>query len=157
MIGVHNSHEAATSPTLISPQRYDWLHAAHTRLNQGTDFLKDLQSLMLRYHPRAGTINPQGRKYKPANQWSTPPTPQRAIQLTFQAKAEIFASPLNCSMEPGIAYCTTYPEDSSFGALHDAFNYRLTGSCTANPEYDPVDMRKAILHALASTTYTTIP
>ena len=130
MIGVHNSNGAATSPTLISPRRYEWLHAAHTRLNQGTDFLKDLQCLMLRYHPRAGTVNPQGRKYKIANQWATPPTLQRVIKLTFQSKAEIFASPLNCSMEPGITYCTAYPEDSSFEALHDAFNYRLTGSCT---------------------------
>ena len=122
MIGVHNSNGAATSPTLISPQRYDWLHAAHTRLNQGTDFLKDLQSLMLRYHPRAGTINPQGRKYKQANQWATPPTLQRAVQLTFKSKAEIFASPLNCSMEPGITYCKAYPKDSSLWALHDAFS-----------------------------------
>ena len=40
-------------------------------------------------------------------------------------------------MEPDITYCTTYPEDSSFGALHDAFSYRITASCTANPEYDP--------------------
>ena len=67
MIGVHYPSGAATSPTLISPQRYGWLHAAHSRLNQDTDFLQDLQSLMLRYHPRASTVNPQGRKYKPAN------------------------------------------------------------------------------------------
>ena len=60
-------------------------------------------------------------------------------------------------MEPGITYCTAYPEGSSFGALHDAFGYRLTGSCTANPEYDPGDMRKAILHALASSIVTTTP
>ncbi len=46
-------------------------------------------------------------------------------------------------MEPGIVYCTAYPEDSSFGALHDAFSYRLTGSSIANPEYDPGGMRKA--------------
>ncbi len=84
-----------------------------------------------------------------------PPTLQRAIQLTFHSNAEIFASPLNCFMEPGITYCTAYPEDSSFGALHDAFSYRLTGSCTANPEYDPGDMRKATLHALASSKDTT--
>ena len=58
-------------------------------------------------------------------------------------------------MEPNITYCTAYPEDSSFGALHDAFSYPLTGSCIANPEYDPGDMRKAVLHALASSTYTT--
>jgi hypothetical protein len=60
-------------------------------------------------------------------------------------------------MESGIAYCTTYREDSAFGALHDAFSYRLTGSCIANPECDPGDMRKAILHALASSTDTTTP
>ncbi len=60
-------------------------------------------------------------------------------------------------MEPGITYCTAYPEDSSFGALHDAFNYCLTGSRTANPEYDPGDMRKAILHVLASFIDTTTP
>ena len=60
-------------------------------------------------------------------------------------------------MEPGITYCTAYLEDSAFGALHDAFSYRLTESCIANPEYDPDDMRKAILHALASSTDTTNP
>ncbi len=60
-------------------------------------------------------------------------------------------------MEPGITYCTAYLEDSSFGALHDAFSYRLTGSCTANPEYDPGDMRKAILHAHASAIDTKTP
>ncbi len=72
MIGVHNAIGTATSPTLISPQRYEWLYAAHACRNQGTDFLKDLQSLMLRYHPRAGTFNPHSMEYKPANQWATP-------------------------------------------------------------------------------------
>ncbi len=130
MIGVHNPNGEATSPTLISPQRYAWLHAAHSRLNQGTDFLQDLQSLMLRYHPRAGILNPQGRQHKASNQWATPTTLQRVIQHTFQAKAKIFASPLNCSMEPGITYCAAYKEDSVLRALHDVFSYRLTGSCT---------------------------
>jgi hypothetical protein len=60
-------------------------------------------------------------------------------------------------MEPCIAYCTAYPEDSAFGALHETFSYRLIGSCVANPEYDPGDMRKAILYALASSTDTTTP
>ena len=60
-------------------------------------------------------------------------------------------------MEPGITYCTAYPEDSAFGALHDAFSYKLAGSSIANPEYDLGDMRKAILHALASSTDTTTP
>ncbi len=60
-------------------------------------------------------------------------------------------------MEPGITDCTAYPEDSAFGALHDAFSYRLSQSCIANPEYDPGDMRKAILHALASSTDASTP
>ena len=58
MIGIHNPNGAATSLTLISLQRYERLHAAHSRMNQVTDFLQDLHSLMLRYHPRAETINP---------------------------------------------------------------------------------------------------
>jgi hypothetical protein len=41
---------------------------------------------------------------------------------------EIFANPLNCSMDPSITNCIAYPEDFSFGALRDAFRYRLTGS-----------------------------
>ena len=60
-------------------------------------------------------------------------------------------------MEQGITYCTAYPKDSSFGALHDASIYRLTWSCATNPEYDPGDMRKSILHALASSMDTTTP
>jgi hypothetical protein len=76
MIGIHNPSGAATSPTLISPQRYAWLHAAHAHLNKGINFLHDLRSIMLRYHPRAATLNPQGRKYKTANQWATPPALQ---------------------------------------------------------------------------------
>ncbi len=60
-------------------------------------------------------------------------------------------------MEPGTTYCTAYPEDSAFGALHDALSYRLTGSCIANPEYEPEDMRKAVLYALGSSEHTTFP
>jgi hypothetical protein len=54
-------------------------------------------------------------------------------------------------MEQDSTYCTTYAEDVAFGALHKAFSYRLTGSCTANPEYDPEDMRKAVMHTLSSS------
>ena len=60
-------------------------------------------------------------------------------------------------MEPGIAYCSAFPEDSVFGALHNAHSYRWTGSCVANPEYDPEDMRTIVLHALASSTNTMSP
>jgi hypothetical protein len=61
-------------------------------------------------------------------------------------------------MEPDTTYCTAYPDDSAFGALHDAFSYRWTGSCIASPKYEPEDMRKVVLHALVgSSEHTTTP
>ncbi len=60
-------------------------------------------------------------------------------------------------MEPGITYCTAYPDDSAFGAFHDAFSYRWTSSCIANPDYEPKDMRKAVFYAIGSSEHTTTP
>ena len=53
-------------------------------------------------------------------------------------------------MSGGISYCSAFPEVEIFGAITDSFLYRWTGSCIANPEYEPHDMLKAVLHALAS-------
>ena len=52
-------------------------------------------------------------------------------------------------MSGGISYCSAFPEDEIFGATTDSFRYRWTGSCIANPEYEPEDMLKAVLHALS--------
>jgi hypothetical protein len=82
---------------------------------------------------------------------------QHAIERTFHTTTELFASPLNCSMEPIITYCSTFLEDYVFRVLHNAFKYTWTGSCAINPEYDPEDTRKSILSALASSTDTTTP
>jgi hypothetical protein len=60
-------------------------------------------------------------------------------------------------MNPGVGYCTTFQDDAIFGALYDAFSYRWTASCIANPEYEPADMRKTILHTLACATSSTNP
>jgi len=57
---------------------------------------------------------------------ATLPALQHAIDQTFLTATELFASPLNCSMEPGITYCSAFLEDSIFGALHSAHNYRWT-------------------------------
>ncbi len=54
-------------------------------------------------------------------------------------------------MTGGISYCSAFPADEAFGAITDAFSYRWSGSCIANPEYEPEDMLKAVLHALASS------
>jgi hypothetical protein len=54
-------------------------------------------------------------------------------------------------MSGGISYCYAFPEDEIFGATTDSFRYRWTGSCIANPKYEPEDMLKAVLHALSSS------
>jgi hypothetical protein len=60
-------------------------------------------------------------------------------------------------MNPIVDYCITFQDDAVFGALYDAFSYRWIGSCLANPEYEPVDMRKTVLHALACATSSANP
>jgi hypothetical protein len=60
-------------------------------------------------------------------------------------------------MNPNVDYCTTFQVDAIFGALYDAFSYRWTASCLANPEYEPADMRKTILHAFACATSSAKP
>ena len=75
---------------------------------------------------------------------------QQALECTFLTKTELFGSPLKCSMTSGITYCSAFPEVEISGAISDSFLFRWIGSYKANPEYEPVDMLKADLHALAS-------
>ena len=79
------------------------------------------------------------------------PTLQKALGRTFLTDRELFRSPLSCSMSGGISYCSAFPENGIFGATTDSFRYRWTSSCIANPEYEPKDMLKAVLHALSSS------
>ena len=60
-------------------------------------------------------------------------------------------------MTGGISYCSAFLGDEIFGAITDSFLYRWTGSCIANPEYEPKDMRKAVLHALVSLELPNTP
>jgi hypothetical protein len=149
MIGVHHPTGAAVSPTLLSTERYEWLYSQHCKHTSSTDFITDLTLLMQRYHPRTNRTNPQGIVSKIANQWAITNQLASAIHTCFDTTFEIFASPLNSSMKPNVEYCTAFPEDANFGAHFDSFSYRLTGSCIANPEYEPEDMRKAVRHAIA--------
>jgi hypothetical protein len=80
------------------------------------------------------------------------PTLQQALERTFLTNKELFGSSVNFSMSGGISYRSAFPEDEIFGAITDSFLYRWTDSCIANPEYEPKDMLKAVLHALASYT-----
>jgi hypothetical protein len=58
MIGVHNPTGAVISPTLISPERDEWFHAAHSRPAYLKEFLRDLLKLMYRYHMQSKSLNP---------------------------------------------------------------------------------------------------
>ena len=124
MIGVHTPTGKIISPTLISPERYAWLYKAHSQRTRSDEFIQDLINLLARYHPRAKSLNPQGRKLKLANHWATLPALQRALERTFLTTTELFGSPLNCSMSSDISYCSAFKTDEAFGAILDAFSYK---------------------------------
>jgi hypothetical protein len=151
MIGVHTPSGTVISPTHISPEGYEWLYVAHLQRAQQETFTHELLKLLARYHPRAKSLNPQGCKLKLANHLATPPTLQQTMERAFLSDKELFGRPLNCSMPGGISYCSAFPEDEVFGAITESFLYRWTSSCIANPGYEPKDMLKAVLHALASS------
>jgi hypothetical protein len=60
-------------------------------------------------------------------------------------------------MSEGITYCSAFPEDAVFGAVINSFQFRWTCLCIANPEYEPEDTQKTILHALASSDGSDTP
>ncbi len=112
---------------------------------------------MQRYHPRTNKRNPQDNISKTTNQWTLSPIFTSALHACFDTTCDLFASPLDSSMNPNVDYCTSFQDDAIFNALFHAFRYRRPGSCLANPEYEPVDMRKKILHALACATSSENP
>ena len=124
MIGVHTPSGTVISPTLISPERYEWLHVAHLHQAHQETFIHEFLKLLARYHPRAKSLNPQGRKLKLASHGATPLALQQYLERTFLSDTELFGSPLNCSMSDGISYCSAFPEDEVFGASTDSFLYR---------------------------------
>ena len=56
-----------------------------------------------------------------------------------------------------MTYCSVFPEDENFRAVINFFLFRWTSSCIANPECDPEDMLKAVLHVLALSECTNTP
>ena len=157
MIGLHTPSGSIISPTLISPERYAWLYAAHSRRREPETFTQDLLKLLTRYHPKAKSLNPQGRKLKLSNHWAIPTPLRTALEHTFLTTTELFGSPLNCPMKEGMTYCSAFPDDAHFGAILDSFAYRWTSSCIANPEYEPEDMLQAVLQALSSSEHSDAP
>jgi hypothetical protein len=157
MIGVHHPSGAVVSPTLLSTERYTWLYSQHCKHISSANFVADLTHLMQRYHPRTKLLNPQDIVSKIPNQWAITHNLASACHACFNTTFEICASPLNSFMNSNVEYCTVFPKDANVGAHFDSFSYKLTGSCIANPEYEPEDMRKAVLHALAFSTISLSP
>jgi hypothetical protein len=83
------------------------------------------------------------------NKWAIPPSLTSALHACLDTTCELFANPLNSSMNPSFDYCSAFQGEAIFGALFDASSYRRIGSCLSNPEYEPVGIRKTISHALA--------
>ena len=129
----------------------------HSRGRHPVDYTQEVTKLLTRYHPRAKSLNPQGRQLQLANHWPIPPALRITQENTFLTFTELFGSPLNCSMAHGMTYCSAFQEDVKFGAIIYSFLYRWTNSCIANPEYEPEDMLKTVLHALASSEHTDTP
>jgi len=109
---------------------------------------------MLRYHPKSEARNHQGRKTKSSNQWASPLPLHRALEQAILTQTELFSSPLNYSMSTDNIDCITSPEESAFGALHDSYSYRWTGSFPVTPKSEIDEMRKTVLQTLASPTDT---
>jgi hypothetical protein len=154
---VHLPSGATASPTLLSPERYKWLYTQHTKHSTTTNFTQELTKLLQRYHPVTTRLTPQGTTFKIANQRAPPRCLTAAIHATFDTSCELFASPLNSSMNPNVSYCAAHQEDATFGAQDQAYSYRWTGLCLAVPEHEPANTRKAVLHTLACSTATESP
>ncbi len=50
-----------------------------------------------------------------------------------------------------IVYCSAFREDKFYGAIIDAFLFKWTSPCIANPKRKPKDMIKTVMYALASS------
>ena len=109
---------------------------------------------MQRYHLDTTRLTPQGTPFKIANQRALPHCLTADIHVTFDTSWELFASPLNSSINPNVNYCAAPQEDAIFEAQDQDYNYRWTGSCLAVPEHEPTNIIKAVLHDLACSTAT---
>ena len=120
-------------------------------------FLACLEALVLRYHPKSKRLNPQGNLLDLKNHWALPASVMELLRQHCGITTELFASPLNCSLAPGLTYFSAFPEDAIFGATFDCMLYQWVGSNQANPEYEPADMLAAFRRAIDSACASPLP
>jgi len=70
----------------------------------------------------------------------------RILNKIIKEKVEYFASPFNVTGEFE-KFCTEFPEDSIFGAIHDYFTTELTEAGGLNPPYLPEIEEKCVNRA----------
>jgi hypothetical protein len=76
------------------------------------------------------------------------------MQSTFKLQQTLFSSPFSaCTLLPVCA--TAHSADAFFGAMHNAYAFKWTGSGIFNPPNSPLAACKAMRWALQSTTEQT--
>ena len=159
MISLHYPDGTIVSSKLLSQERFDWLSLQY-HLHAppcSPPFLEALCSLLQRYHPLAAIHKLQGQHLNPRHHMAMPREITQVLHSFFAVTSELFASPLNCSLLPGVTFCSPFKEDEAFGAVHDAFSFRWTGACSAHPAPVPEDMHRAVSHAVASAGHSDTP
>ncbi len=90
------------------------------------------------------------------NHWATPQSLVKTIAEGLSARQERFACPLD--FNPAFdRYYSPFREDLEFGAGHDAYSCRWTGSSQAHPEHTAKEMQKAVRWAIGSSLQSSKP
>ncbi|KAK3271818.1 hypothetical protein CYMTET_19860 [Cymbomonas tetramitiformis] len=88
--------------------------------------------------------------------WITPYFVQDAIRFCFSLLDELFASPLDVSLNSAM-FCTPYSEDTVFGSIDNAYRFLWHVLALGNPIYTVSHIRKCIAHAILSARTTRKP
>jgi len=130
------------------------LHAQYSTTHQTTHpdlhpFARAVADIITAYHK-----SPKEPSWDSIKRlWQTPHPLMQAIKTHCSSQSyplkELFASPLDRSIASDLIF-SSRPEDSVFGANHDAFAQPWTGLCQAYPGPDPGLNQKALQWALKS-------
>jgi len=124
------------------------LHARHTR---GT-FEKDLAALFCRYPQHSSSsVSPP-----PNSGWCLPESLCLPLGDHLSAASHRFASPLDVSLS-ATSFFSRFPQDTLFGARHDAYSVPWTGSSVAHPPFHSDSILKSLRWAVASCNRADVP
>jgi len=156
------SLEPKTAARLKSSFHYMALHhpTVHQRVKSPDNYLEALQKLTIRYSKGTCTIGQHSETTADKNQYTLPSDLYWLLCSDgpggFKCTKQRFASPLDSY--PDIQqYWSIHKEDQAFGASHDAYSVRWTGSSVAVPNIDPYAAEKALEWAIKSAATTTRP